>query len=70
MPASEALQYTWTQGALDPLTRWEDIESGGALIGPESTCQQVLARISDSDLFARPIIVTRLARRRGQIIDA
>ena len=69
MPASEALQYTWTQGALDPLTRWEDIESGGALIGPESTCQQVLARISDSDLFARPIIVTRLGGV-DKIIDA
>src|SRR6266480_3055594 len=28
------------------------------LIGPETTFQQVLARISDSELFARPIIVT------------
>jgi mannose-1-phosphate guanylyltransferase/mannose-6-phosphate isomerase len=28
------------------------------LVGPESTFQQVLARIADRDLFARPIIIT------------
>src|SRR5262245_46223008 len=28
------------------------------LIGPQSTFQQVLARISDPDLFARPIVIT------------
>jgi mannose-6-phosphate isomerase-like protein (cupin superfamily) len=28
------------------------------LIGPESTFQQVLARVSDPDLFARPIVIT------------
>jgi mannose-1-phosphate guanylyltransferase/mannose-6-phosphate isomerase len=29
-----------------------------ALVGDESTFQQVLARISDPDLFARPIVIT------------
>jgi mannose-1-phosphate guanylyltransferase/mannose-6-phosphate isomerase len=29
-----------------------------SLVGPTSTFQQVLARISDPDLFARPIIIT------------
>ena len=28
------------------------------LIGPQTTFQQVLARISDTELFARPIIIT------------
>src|SRR4030081_824079 len=28
------------------------------LVGPETTFQQVLARVSDRDLFARPIIIT------------
>jgi mannose-1-phosphate guanylyltransferase/mannose-6-phosphate isomerase len=28
------------------------------LVGPESTFQQVLARIADPDLFARPIVIT------------
>jgi mannose-1-phosphate guanylyltransferase/mannose-6-phosphate isomerase len=28
------------------------------LVGEESTFQQVLARISDPDLFARPIVIT------------
>src|SRR2546426_10588109 len=28
------------------------------LVGEESTFQQVLARISDPDLFARPILIT------------
>jgi mannose-1-phosphate guanylyltransferase / mannose-6-phosphate isomerase len=29
-----------------------------SLVGPETTFQQVLARISDRDLFARPIVIT------------
>jgi mannose-1-phosphate guanylyltransferase / mannose-6-phosphate isomerase len=29
-----------------------------SLVGPESTFQQVLARISDPELFARPIVIT------------
>src|SRR5437764_7977193 len=28
------------------------------LVGPETTFQQVLSRISDAELFARPIIIT------------
>src|SRR5712671_2401311 len=28
------------------------------LVGPETTFQQVLARVSDPDLFARPIVIT------------
>src|ERR1700758_1981590 len=33
------------------------------LIGPQSTFQQVLARIADAGLFARPIVITRSAFR-------
>src|SRR5215468_2550242 len=29
------------------------------LIGPQSTFQQVLERVADPDLFARPIVITR-----------
>src|SRR5262249_59896845 len=29
-----------------------------SLVGPETTFQQVLARVSDPELFARPIVIT------------
>jgi mannose-1-phosphate guanylyltransferase/mannose-6-phosphate isomerase len=41
-----------------PLSRESMPKQFVSLVGPESTFQQVLARVSDQDLFARPIVVT------------
>ena len=40
------------------------------LVGPGSTFQQVLARISDPDLFAHPIVISNadFPLRRGRAI--
>ena len=41
-----------------PISRESMPKQFVSLVGPGSTFQQVLARISDSDLFARPIVIT------------
>jgi mannose-1-phosphate guanylyltransferase len=53
-----------------PVSRQSMPKQFVSLVGQGSTFQQVLARISDPDLFARPIIITNFGlpfRRRGAV---
>ena len=61
MPSSRIIPVIMCGGAgtrLWPVSRESMPKQFVRLVGPSSTFQQVLARVSDLELFARPIVIT------------